>query len=257
MARAAIIVALQEEFAPYRALIPGLVRDDDGIWERYVTPDGSLAITLCDCGPINAIAAAERIITTCNPDVLLNTDSAGAHNPELLPGDVIIGNRYTLLEDPLYSARSLRFCWRADSLRVERDGLPGNADLVSRGLTAATAVCAGAQPWAGMAVWPADAAPRRPNACAGVIGSSGAFNRDLDRLDRFWASVQSECEDMESAYIAQVCALHSLPFLAIRCISNTERHANTSVINAPDVLQALQRAGELTARTACAILEVP
>ncbi|HYN44183.1 MAG TPA: hypothetical protein VE129_20580 [Thermoanaerobaculia bacterium] len=32
----------------------------------------------------------------------------------------------------------------------------------------------------------------------------------------------ARCEDMESAYVAQLCALHGVPFLAIRAISNNE-----------------------------------
>ena len=254
VARAAIIVALHEELDPYRSLLPDLVRSDDGIWERYVDRDGRLAVVRSDCGPINAIAAAERLITTFNPDFVLNTGSAGAHDPSLLPGDIVIGDRYTLLQDPLYPSRSLGLCWRSDGARVERGGIAGDVGLVAGGWAAAAAVCAEAPSWADLAVWPAGVAPRPPLALAGTIGSTDTWNTDPARIDRLWAGASSASEDMESAYIAQVCALHAVPFLAIRCISNAERHAGTMQTNVTDILTALARAGELSARAACALV---
>jgi adenosylhomocysteine nucleosidase len=256
VARAAIVVALAEELEPYRRLIPDLIRADDGIWERYLTPDGSLAITRCDCGPIGAVAAAERTITTFHPDLLINTGSAGAHNPELLPGDIVVGARYVLLTDPLLPSGSLGLCWQSAPARVERGGVAAGVELVAAGLQAAAVTCAGAQPWADLAVWPVDAPPRRPLALAGTVGSADSWTLDAARIDRLWASAQSQSEDMESAYIAQVCALHGLPFLAIRCISNAERHAGTARMTRADVVQAIARAGELAARTACTLLQL-
>jgi adenosylhomocysteine nucleosidase len=245
--RAAIIVALELELAPYRALLPDLERADDGIWPRWIT---------ADCGPINAVAATERTITTFQPDLVLNTGSAGAHNPELLPGDLVVGDRYTLLSDPLYPSRSLGLCWQADDARVERGGIPADPGLVARGLQAATAVCAGASGWSDALVWPAGVPARPPLAVAGTIGSTDTWNTDAGRIDRLWASASSLSEDMESAYMAQVCALHSLPFLAIRCISNAERHAGTARLGVSDILSALTRAGELAAQTVCAFLRL-
>jgi nucleoside phosphorylase len=50
---------------------------------------------------------------------------------------------------------------------------------------------------------------------------------------------------MESAYVAQVCALHRLPFVAVRVMSDNE---GAQQLTAEDVPAAIRAAGERAAR---------
>ena len=54
----------------------------------------------------------------------------------------------------------------------------------------------------------------------------------------------AECEDMESAYVAQVCAMHGLPFIAVRVISNND---NVCPLAPREVQAALAAAGQRAA----------
>ena len=55
---------------------------------------------------------------------------------------------------------------------------------------------------------------------------------------------------MESAYIAQVCAMHALPFLAVRAISNNEVAA---VLAPREVEEAIGGAGARAAGVLIAV----
>lgn len=243
--RAGVLVPMQEEFAAYPRLLAGLTRCDDGIWERYLSGDGATAIVLCDCGPANAAAAAERLITGWQPDLVINSGSAGAHNPELLPGDIVIGSSYLIHDDPLYPMSFRHLRWRRAGARVEHERLEAPSALVETVLASARHACAGEAPWSEASVWPAGVAARPPRALAGVIGSADLWTTDHARLALLHEQTASECEDMESAYIAQVCAMHDIPFVAVRCISNSELHAGTTGL---DVLAPIRQAGALAAR---------
>jgi nucleoside phosphorylase len=250
--RTGIIVPMEEEFEAYPLLLPGLRRQDDGIWQRCLSADGQTAILLSDCGTVNAAAAAERLITTWEPDLVITSGSAGAHNPELLPGDIVIGTVYRIHDDTLYpSPAGPRLRWRAAGERVRHDQLVSEPSLVALALETASSICAQAAPWSEPAFWPAGVEPRRPRAIAGVIGSSDNWNTDRECLLQLHTSTGSQCEDMESAFIAQVCAMHDIPFLAVRCISNSELHAATGGI---DVTEAIRRAGAAAARVVVAFI---
>jgi hypothetical protein len=99
----AILVPVEEEFAPYRGLIPGLRRvGETGPWEVHEGRAGEhrLVIVVSDCGPANAGAATERVISQFEPCVVLHGGAAGAHAGDLLPGDVVVGSRYCILFPP-------------------------------------------------------------------------------------------------------------------------------------------------------------
>ena len=250
--RTGIIVPMEEEFESYPRLMPGLTRRDDEIWERYLSANGRTAILLSDCGTVNASAAAEHLITTWKPDLVINSGSAGAHNPMLLPGDLVIGDAYIIHDETIYpSPTGPRLRWRSAGARVRHERLPADPRLVATALQVAEAACAEAPHWSEAAVWPEGIERRGPRAIAGVIGSTDNWNTEQEPLLRLREQTASECEDMESAFIAQVCAMHRVPFLAVRCISNSELHAGTTGL---DVTEAIRRAGASAARVVVALL---
>lgn len=242
---------MAEEFGTYPQLLPGLYREDDGIWERYLTPDGRVALVISDCGPVNAAAAAERLIGSWAPEVLINSGSAGAHNPELLPGDVVIGSHYLVLDQPLTPTPFAHLRWRTADSRVQHERLEADAALVDLALQAAQTICAAEQAWGEATVWPTGMALRPPRAIVGGVGSMDDWTTDHARLRLLRERAGVESEDMESAYIAQVCAMHGVPFLAVRVISNNELHASTGGL---DILGPIRLAGSRAARVVAALL---
>src|SRR5438093_6875331 len=70
----------------------------------------------------------------------------------------------------------------------------------------------------------------KPSVHTGAIASADVWTQSPARLDLLHGRYGALCEDMEAAAVAQVCALHSVPFLTIKDISNNEFHIVTDII---------------------------
>lgn len=249
----AIVVPMEGELAPYRGLLSSMrPLDGAGPWEMFEAEAGGrrVVLILSGPGPVNAGAATERVIAQTDPVAVLHGGSAGAHNPDLLPGDVVLGSRYVILTPRTVRDARLARGLHPSLIRFRRDGeqigfhhietdteLLQHAERVARGQLEALG------PWQAPG-WPPATPPRVGQVISGVIGSADAWTVDPDELRALHEDFGAECEDMESAYVAQVCALHRLPFIAVRAMSDNEAaHALTPA----DVPVAIAAAGERAA----------
>jgi adenosylhomocysteine nucleosidase len=255
----AIVVPMEGEFAPYRALLPGMRRlMDSGPWEIHeaAVAGRRLLLIISAPGPVNAAAATERLIARFEPAAVFHGGSAGAHDPALLPGDVVVGDRYVI-----HAPRSVRAAREARGLppsliRFRRDGahvsfphIEADAALVVVAARVARAQLDALGPWTGPG-WPA-ATPLRPaRVVTATVASADAWTVDEAELHELYDHFGAACEDMESAYVAQVCALHELPFVAIRAISDNEAACQ---LTPADVPIAIAAAGERAARVIVAL----
>lgn len=261
----AIIVPMEGEFAPYRALLPEMRRIGDGSgghpagpWEMYEAEAGRRRVVLiiCDVGPVNAGAATERVIARFAPAAVLHGGSAGAHNLTLLPGDVVVGERYTIhISRAQRAARAARGLsphlvrFRRDGGRVFLPHVTTEPDLLHQALTIAQRELTAFGPWDAPG-WPREAAPRNGKAVRGLIASADQWTIDPEEIQALHEDFGAECEDMESAYVAQVCALHQVPFVAVRAISDNEVACQ---LTPDEVAPAIAAAGVRAARILTAL----
>src|SRR5215831_14316806 len=91
----AVICALADELVHLReALPPGREewRGDRCAWHTEL--DGlPVVLALCGIGMMAAAAVAESVVGQYRPAAVLNFGCTGAHRPDLLPGDMVIGER--------------------------------------------------------------------------------------------------------------------------------------------------------------------
>ncbi len=261
----AVVVPMDGEFAPYRALYPDLRRTaaaPAGPWEVYETRTAAgrpLLFILSDVGPVNAAAATERLLACFAPAAVLHGGSAGAHQLELLPGDVVVGEHYVIITSRAVRAARAARGLHATLLRYRRhgerihhhDGLPADGRLLALAVTAGQAALAGLGPWEAPG-WPAAVPPRPGHVTTGIIGSADAWTVEPQELAELHEDFGAACEDMESAYVAQVCALHEVPFLAVRAISDNEA---VCPLTPGDVVPAIAAAGIRAARVLAAVAE--
>ena len=175
-------------------------------------------------GLVNAAAGTERLIAEFQPRVLLNYGCTGAHLPEIMPGDIVIGegvvhhSAMQILADG--TERHTGFGFDVGGEKMDAAELASAPELV-----AAAAAIAGdfsAEPWPVDAFWP-QAVPRRaPVIHHGVVASADIWTQSTARLDILHERHGSLCEDMEAAAIAQICARHGVPYLTVKDISNNE-----------------------------------
>jgi adenosylhomocysteine nucleosidase len=265
-----LVVAVEEELLPFDRLLADWRRlDGFGPWEAYGGLAGCTPVTLVvsDCGPVNAGAATERLLATAAPLAVLNGGSAGAHDPELMPGDVVIGEATCILfPGPQQEARAARGLhpkgvrFRKDGRRVHLPRCPADARLLALGHRVASERAAGFPPWSASAL-PLGVAARSARVVAGLIGSADAWTRRPEDVAALRSRYGTLVEDMESAFVAQVCALHDVPFLAVRVVSNNETirpllpdevaaAVAEAGARAADILVSLAALLDVTARTA-------
>ncbi len=196
------------ELAPLIDALDNRQEQRHTIWTCWQGAIGSqsVAVVRTDWGPINAVAATVAALQVYQPRAIICQGMAGAHNPELVPGDIVVARRsvdYSAFKSDSTGAReAIRHRLRVDSGKLkEFDAFDSDPALVDEAL-----------------------AQHNPHGrlLAGVVGSAYQYNRLLDDLRQIRLSYGTECEDMESAYAAGAAAIHGVPFLAIRMISNSE-----------------------------------
>jgi adenosylhomocysteine nucleosidase len=227
--RIGIIIPTNLELQPFLKLIPALKLEAKHPWEVYnAAVNGTdIRIIISYIGPANAAAATERLCDFA-PQIVLHGGSAGAINKELMPGDVVIGKYYKPLcsreilevrKTLLLSNKGVRFTRQGEGVHLEQ--LETAAELLQMAAAAAKPAVTGFSSW-DKGGWPSSIPPRIARVIQGTVGSQDGWTKDLAELDFLHSEFGVDCEDMESAFVAQIAAKHDLPFLAVRGISNNE-----------------------------------
>jgi adenosylhomocysteine nucleosidase len=209
-------------------------QDTDGPWREYTVNIGSRQVVAvrAGIGMVNAAAATEHLIAKHRPAMIVNSGCTGAHIPSLMPGDVVIGNEvvYHASMQILASGeeRYTGFNFESVGGPIKANALPSDKKLldVAHRVAEDTPLPA----WPSRLSWPAHERRRAPQILTGPVASADIWTQAIERIDLLHQRHGTLCEDMEAASIAQIAALHRIPYLTIKDISNNERHAQTDLI---------------------------
>ena len=182
-------------------------------------------------GMLNAASTTERVVAELAPSAILNFGCAGAHRPDVLLGDVILADRvvYTAALKILRDGTE-----RHTGSAYEAAGEPMHAsDLTTDPVWLAAARSASREheiaPWPSDLGWPTGLERRPARLHEGAVASADIWTQELVRITTLSERHGSLCEDMEAAAIAHVAAIHDIPFLSIKDISNNEFHEATDL----------------------------
>jgi adenosylhomocysteine nucleosidase len=207
----AVICALEMELAHVRSRL---------------TSEADVALVVSGVGMVSAAAAAQDTISRYAPRAVINYGCAGAHRLDLLPGDLVVGERVVAYESYRESTtgeleyNGMYYVEEGEQRHV--DSLVCDAALVSAAHRVAALVGDGHEPWPVALGWPDSVAHRAPRVVFGTVASADRWNRAPASISALVARHDSLCEDMEAAAIGLVCASHGVPFLTIKDISNNE-----------------------------------
>lgn len=140
----------------------------------------------CGVGKVRAASATQALISLFQPDLVLNVGTAGALLPEIAVGDMVVTKRLYQVDSQLHE----RYACESDS---------EIADFLFQELQAR----------ASFRVY-------EGNGTTGDI-----FVSDLAEKARLARDFAGYCCDMESAAIADTCAVNEVPFCVIRVISDS------------------------------------
>lgn len=266
LSKLAVIVALQKEAQPILQAFCG----DYKTWDSYgVTfiqgkiasnskgENPTLTICVAGMGKCAAAAAAQALIIESNPQVLIFSGIAGALNPRLSVGDIVIGKKLHYLETNtqiIAECAPYKSVFESDSklcdLAAKEAQLLGFR--LEKSLEESSSVAGDLS---------SDFKQNESNVnsvayVCGNIATSDQFNTNPNILDVVRATVFGDCEEMEGAAAAHIAAKNGVPFLAIRSMSNRCGESYESVdSHKDDLVLAANQAGSLTLRVLKALVK--
>ncbi|MFU0538982.1 nucleosidase [Gardnerella vaginalis] len=261
----AVIVALQKEAQPILQAFSGEYKS----WQDYGVTfiQGKIAsnnkcnkavLTICiaGMGKCAAAAAAQALIIEAKPQVLIFSGIAGALNPRLNVGDIVIGKNLHYLETNMQiiaDCAPYKEVFESDSklcaLAANQAKLLGFRleKSLQESSSAACDFSAGFKPNASNANITSNVSSNSVAYVCGNIATSDQFNTAPKVLDAVREEVFGDCEEMEGAAVAHIAAKNSVPFLAIRAMSNRCGESYESLDeHKDDLVLAANRAGSLT-----------
>lgn len=156
-------------------------------------------IVLCKSGvgKVNAAVTTQVLIDTYGVDAIVFTGVAGAVDPELNVGDIVISS----------------------------ESMQHDMDVTALGFPIGTI------PYEETSVFVADESLRQLAANAseelfpghvkvGRVLSGDQFIASRDTVSEFYTELQGTCTEMEGASVAQVCAMNGIPHVIIRSMSD-------------------------------------
>lgn len=217
-----IVAAMESELRHALAVLDSFEALKIGPWNVWRGQvDGiPVQLLLCGVGMVNAASALTAVTSEVEPSAVINFGCAGAHSPQLIPGDVVVGSSVvavtarTILPDG--HERYGGFLFDVDGIRMQQESLEADSRLLSLAASVSET-----------ARWPALPHGRPPRIWTGTIASGDTWTQHPPRIEDLRAELGSLCEEMEAAALAQVCAIYQLPFLAVKDISNNELIAAT------------------------------
>ena len=193
----AIIAALKEEIEP---LVGSMEDVETSKWGRRSVHQGSIGncqvVAMAGgVGKVKAAACTQYLIDQFSIEALICTGVAGAVNPRLHTGDIVISQRALQHDFDPGDPELLK--------KFRRRWLEADAEMVKLALDAAKEL---------------NLADRcRPGKV--LTGDQAIVSQD--RRQWLWKTFRGDCVDMESAAVAQVCRLNGVPWVIVRAISDS------------------------------------
>jgi adenosylhomocysteine nucleosidase len=165
-------------------------------------------------GKVNAAMVATLLVDHFAPSAVLFSGTAGAVDPELGPGDIVIGSAVGYHDYGSDTAREFVRWQTRDPISGERNPLlfPANAELLEAARRAVPTLTLKAEE---------SATRSSPSVREGVILTGDSFMANPARRDELRRTFNASAVEMEGAAVVQVCAQLGVPVLVIRSITDS------------------------------------
>jgi adenosylhomocysteine nucleosidase len=218
----AIVSATHEEIAAIADSLTDVATQEYGRRRYHVgTLCGTEVVAVFSrWGKVAAAATATHVVTAFSAKQVIFTGVAGAIDPRLAIGDIVVGTeliQHDLDASPLFSRYEIPLLGKAV--------IPTAPALCAR-LTAAAQQFLSADlkptvPASELALFDISS----PKVCNGLIASGDKFFASADEIDAVRQRLPGAlCVEMEGAAVAQVCDEYAVPFGIVRTISDTADH---------------------------------
>lgn len=211
MNRIGIIVAMEEELEQILNIMNRIEEKDIyGISFKYGKIEkNNVVVVKSGVGKVNAARVTQILIDKLDVDFIINVGSAGALNPFLNIGDIVIANKLIQHDFDITA-----FNHSKGYITGVGDYIPTNEKLVKIFQEASNNI-----------------EDNTYKVVTGVIATGDIFCTDVKMKEKIYSKFNAECVEMEGAAIAQVCYLDKIPFIVIRSISDSPNGNNAIVFD--------------------------
>lgn len=206
MKQIGIILAMQEEFEEIQNIMKNC--DEKRIKEiSFITgkiEGQNCVIVQSGIGKVNSARVTQMMIDNFDIEYIMNLGSAGALNPMLKIGDIVIGDELVQHDFDITAFGHAKGYITGVGDRVYSDKY-----LIEKFENAIE-----------------NLEDRDYEIKTGTIASGDVFCTEIEMKNQIYANFKADCVEMEGAAIAQVSYLNNIPFIVIRSISDTPNGNN-------------------------------
>lgn len=219
-----IIVAMQEELEEILKIMKDISKQliFDIEFIKGNIENTSVIVVKCGVGKVNAARTTQILIDKFNVKNIINVGSAGALNPKLNIGDIIIADKLIQHDFDITA-----FNHEKGFITGVGDYIYSDIDIVKKLKETANKI-----------------KDDTYNIVTGIIASGDIFCTEIKMKEKIYSKFKAECVEMEGAAIAQVCYLDKVPFAVIRSISDSP-NGNNAIVFDEFVKLASQRCAKI------------
>ena len=206
-----IIVAMQEELDEILKIMDEIEQKEiyNITFIEGKIENNQVIIVKSGVGKVNAARTTQILIDKLNVKYVINVGSAGALNPMLNIGDIVIADRLIQHDFDITA-----FNHEKGYITDVGDYINCDTELVEKLQDIANNI-----------------ENKEYKVVTGVISSGDIFCTEIEMKNKIYSKFNAECVEMEGAAIAQVCYLDKIPFAVIRSISDSPNGNNAIVFD--------------------------
>lgn len=206
-----IIAAMQEEMKEIKKIMQNI--ENKEIYElnffKGTINDKNVVLVEAGVGKVNAARVTQIMIDNFHIETIINVGSAGALNPLLNIGDIVIGEKLIQHDFDITA-----FGHDKGYITGVGDYISSDSQLIEKIKNSINNI-----------------SNEEYKIKVGIIASGDIFCTAVEMKDKIYAKFNADCVEMEGAAIAQVCYLDKIPFIIIRSISDSPNGKNAIVFD--------------------------
>ncbi len=211
MSKFGIIVAMQEELEEILKIMQEI--EEKEIYEiKFISgkiENTKVVVAKSGVGKVNAARTTQILIDTFKIENVINVGAAGALNPSLNIGDIIIAEKLIQHDFDITA-----FDHNKGYITGVGDYINCNEELMKKFKDICNKIKS-----------------EEYKISTGIIASGDIFCTDVNMKNKIYSKFNADCVEMEGAAIAQVCYLDKIPFIVIRSISDSPNGNNAIVFD--------------------------
>lgn len=206
MSKVGIIVAMEEE-------LEQILNITNDIEEKEISglnfklgkiEKKNVILVKCGVGKVNAARVTQILIDKLNVEYVINVGSAGALNPLLNIGDIVIGEKL------------VQHDFDITAFDHDKGYITGVGDYIYSDNTLTEKFKQTVN----------KLLEKEYKIKVGIIATGDIFCTDVEMKNKIYSKFDADCVEMEGAAVAQVCYLDKIPFIVIRSISDSPNGKN-------------------------------